>query len=175
MIFRRSKTGCTTGPCATRSLIASLHLAYDTSSRPSSVPQELRWLSIARRGRKYHSSGSTYSGGLMSSVSYFSKYADLLLIMLASLPSNYPHRHSCSVLVSVSMYVSSFELTGYTRLMLLQGTNNIFLSQPPPIGYGFDQLKIAGCYATPVVVYIFMLFVDIHSRCEFRSQWCSEN
>ncbi|EKM53344.1 uncharacterized protein PHACADRAFT_197775 [Phanerochaete carnosa HHB-10118-sp] len=30
-------------------------------------------------------------------------------------------------------------------------TNNVFLSQSPPVGYGFDQIRIAGCYATPIV------------------------
>ncbi|KIP03999.1 hypothetical protein PHLGIDRAFT_129814 [Phlebiopsis gigantea 11061_1 CR5-6] len=36
----------------------------------------------------------------------------------------------------------------------INGTNNIFLSQPSPVGYGFDQIKIAGCYATPVVAVV---------------------
>ncbi|GJE87379.1 MFS general substrate transporter [Phanerochaete sordida] len=33
-------------------------------------------------------------------------------------------------------------------------TNNIFLAQPPPVGYGFDQIHVAGVYATPVVAVV---------------------
>ncbi|EKM49828.1 uncharacterized protein PHACADRAFT_265536 [Phanerochaete carnosa HHB-10118-sp] len=39
-------------------------------------------------------------------------------------------------------------------LRTIQGTNGVFLSQPPPVGYGFDQIRIAGCYATPVVAVV---------------------
>ncbi|EKM53342.1 uncharacterized protein PHACADRAFT_259649 [Phanerochaete carnosa HHB-10118-sp] len=30
-------------------------------------------------------------------------------------------------------------------------TNGVLLSHPPPVGYGLDQMRIAGCYATPIV------------------------
>ena len=44
--------------------------------------------------------------------------------------------------------------TGSTLVILTHGsqvTNVVFLGTPPPVGYGFTQIEIAGAYATPIV------------------------